>query len=146
MNMAAWQIPYIHKFDSQLLSILRIVAAGSFFTHGTMKLFAWPAPFEYPLNPLLYTAGTLEVVGGLLLLLGLFARPVAFVLSGSMAFAYFIAHSPNGFFPVLNHGEAAMIYCFLFLYIVAAGPGVWSLDALRQRKAEANSASLREAV
>jgi putative oxidoreductase len=105
---------------------LRIFAAGSFFTHGTMKLFAWPAPFEYPLNPLLYTAGALEVVGGLLLALGLFTRPTAFVLSGSMAFAYFIAHGSNGFFPVLNHGEAAMLYCFIFLYFSAAGPGAWS--------------------
>jgi putative oxidoreductase len=133
--MAAWQIPYIGKFDSQLLSVLRIFAAGSFFTHGTMKLFGWPAPFEYPLNPLLYTAGVLEVVGGLLLLVGLFARAVAFLLSGSMAFAYFIAHGSNGFFPVLNHGEPAMLYRFLFLYTSAAGPGVWSLDALQERRA-----------
>lgn len=144
--MAAWQIPYIAKFDSHLLSILRIFAAGSFFTHGTMKLVGWPAPFEYPLSPLLYTAGVLEVVGGLLLLVGLIARPVAFLLSGMMAIAYFIAHSPNGFFPVLNHGEAAMLYCFLFLYISAAGPGVWSLDALQERRAEANAAALRRAA
>lgn len=100
-----------------------------------MKLFSWPAPFEYPLNPLLYTARVLEVVGGLLLVVGLFARPVAFLLSGLMAFAYFIAHGSDGFFPVLNHGEAAMLYCFLFLYISAAGPGVWSLDAMLERNA-----------
>ncbi|MGX8010147.1 DoxX family protein [Mesorhizobium sp. ORM8.1] len=98
-----------------------------------MKLFGWPAPFEYPLNPLLYAAGILEVFGGLLLAIGLFARPVAFVLSGAMAFAYFIAHGSNGFFPVLNHGEAAVLYCFLFLYISAVGPGVWTLDALQKR-------------
>ena len=131
--MAALQIPHIRNFAPHLLSVLRIFAAGSFFTHGTMKLFGWPAPFEYPLNTLLYAAGILEVVGGLLLVVGLFARPVAFLLSGLMAFAYFIAHGSDGFFPVLNHGEAAMLYCFLFLYISAAGPGVWSLDAFQGR-------------
>ncbi|MEH7912080.1 DoxX family membrane protein [Rhizobium laguerreae] len=144
--MAAWQIPSIRNFDSQLLSVLRIFAAGSFFTHGSMKLFGWPAPFEYPLNPLLYTAGVLEVVGGLLLIVGLFSRAVAFLLSGMMAFAYFIAHGSDGFFPVLNHGEAAMLFCFLFLYISAAGPGVWSLDALQERRAGAASSRLEKAA
>ena len=121
----------LSKLAPYFLSVLRIFAAGSFLTHGTMKLFNWPAPFEYPLNPMLYTAGILEVVGGLLLLMGLFSRPTAFLLSGLMAFAYFIAHSSNSFFPVLNHGEAAMLYCFIFLYISAAGPGVWSFDVSR---------------
>ncbi|NKN09895.1 DoxX family protein [Rhizobium laguerreae] len=144
--MAASQIPSIRNFDSQLLSVLRIFAAGSFFTHGSMKLFGWPAPFEYPLNPLLYTAGVLEVVGGLLLIVGLFSRAVAFLLSGMMAFAYFIAHGSDGFFPVLNHGEAAMLFCFLFLYISAAGPGVWSLDALQERRAGAASSRLEKAA
>ncbi|TCU12715.1 DoxX family protein [Rhizobium laguerreae] len=144
--MAAWQIPSIRNFDSQLLSVLRIFAAGSFFTHGSMKLFGWPAPFEYPLNPLLYTAGVLEVVGGLLLIVGLFSRAVAFLLSGMMAFAYFTAHGSDGFFPVLNHGEAAMLFCFLFLYISAAGPGVWSLDALQERRAGAASSRLEKAA
>ncbi|PYE86973.1 DoxX family protein [Phyllobacterium leguminum] len=136
----------ISGFAPQILSVLRIFAAGSFFTHGTMKLFGWPAPFEYPLNPLLYTAGIFEVAGGLLLILGLFTRPVAFLLSGLMAFAYFIAHGSDGFFPVLNHGEAAMLYCFVFLYFAAAGPGVWSLDALRERKAGANLTDTAQAV
>ncbi|MFS8150623.1 DoxX family protein [Vreelandella titanicae] len=121
----------LSKLAPYFLSVLRIFAAGSFLTHGTMKLFSWPASFEYPLNPMLYTAGILEVVGGLLLLMGLFSRPTAFLLSGLMAFAYFIAHSSNSFFPVLNHGEAAMLYCFIFLYLSAAGPGVWSFDASR---------------
>ncbi|MBB4005582.1 DoxX family protein [Aurantimonas endophytica] len=140
--MPAMQIPYIGKYAPHLLSVLRIFAAGSFFTHGTMKLFSWPGPFEYPLSPLLYTAGVIEVAGGLLLAIGLFSRPVAFVLSGLMAFAYFIAHSSNGFFPVLNHGEAAMLYCFLFLYISAAGPGLWSLDAITEQRAGATSSRL----
>lgn len=121
----------LSKLAPYFLSVLRIFAAGSFLTHGTMKLFSWPAPFEYPLNPMLYIAGILELVGGLLLLMGLFSRPTAFLLSGLTAFAYFIAHSSNSFFPVLNHGEAAMLYCFIFLYISAAGPGVWSFDASR---------------
>lgn len=135
------KIPLVRDYQSQLLSLLRIFAAGSFFTHGTMKLFSWPAPFEYPLSPLLYTAGFLEVSGGLLLLAGLLSRPVAFLLSGMMAAAYFIAHSGNGFFPVLNHGEASMLYCFIFLYISAAGPGVWSLDARHWGKSGATSPS-----
>lgn len=120
-------------WSPQILSVLRIVAAGSFFTHGTMKLFSWPAQFEYPMNPLLWLAGGLEVAGGFLLIIGAFTRPIAFLLSGLMAFAYFIAHGSRGFFPVLNHGEAAMLFCFLFLYISAAGPGSWSVDALAGR-------------
>ncbi|MGK6317730.1 DoxX family protein [Neorhizobium sp. DT-125] len=144
--MPAWQATYIRNFAPHLLSILRIVAAGSFFTHGTMKLFSWPAPFEYPLNPMLYTAGILETFGGLLLAVGLFTRPVAFVLSGLMACAYFIAHGSDGFFPVLNHGEAAVLYCFIFLYIFAAGPGVWSLDAFQGRKNGVNSTGLEKAM
>lgn len=127
------EMKIIQRWTPELLSILRIVSAGSFFTHGTMKLFAWPAPFEYPMNAMLYVAGTLEVAGGILLVAGLFTRPIAFLLSGLMAFAYFIAHSPQGFFPVLNHGEAAMLYCFVFLYIAAAGPGSFSIDALAGR-------------
>jgi len=112
-----------------LLSVLRIIAASSFFTHGTMKLFSWPGPFQFPMNLLLWTAGILEVFGGLLLLMGAFTRPVSFVLSGLMAFAYFMVHAPRGFFPVLNHGEAALLFCFVFLYLTAAGPGPWSIDA-----------------
>jgi putative oxidoreductase len=114
----------------QLLSILRIVTAATFFTHGTMKIFAWPAPFPYPMGLMLYTAGVLEVVGGLLLMAGLFSRSTGFLMSGLMAFAYFIGHGSTSFFPVLNGGEAALMFCFVFLYISAAGPGPWSVDAL----------------
>ncbi|WWT17922.1 DoxX family protein [Pararoseomonas sp. SCSIO 73927] len=120
---------FLHGWAPQLLSVLRIVAAATFLTHGTMKLFAWPAPFPYPLNAMLLTAAILEAVGGILLIVGLFSRAVAFVLSGLMAFAYFIGHGSRGFFPVLNGGEAAMLFCFVFLYIAAAGPGLWSIDA-----------------
>jgi putative oxidoreductase len=120
-----------------LLSLLRIVAAFSFITHGTLKLFGWPeangpAPALLDLRGI---AGILEVFGGAMLLLGLFTRPVAFLLSGQMAFAYFIRHAPMGFFPVLNGGEPAVLFCFLWLYISAVGPGPWSLDALRRRRA-----------
>lgn len=124
------QLGFLRPWAPHLLSILRILTAATFLTHGTMKLLGWPAPFPYPLNGLTTTAAVLEIVGGILLVVGLFSRPVAFVLSGLMAFAYFIAHAPQGFFPALNGGEAAMLFCFAFLYIAAAGPGPWSVDAL----------------
>lgn len=123
MNMT-----FLRGWAPHILSVLRVLAAASFLTHGTMKLFAWPAAFEYPMNALLHTAAFLEIIGGTLLIIGLFSRPTAFVLSGSMAIAYFIGHGSRGFFPVLNGGEPAMFFCFIFLYIAAAGPGAWSAD------------------
>jgi putative oxidoreductase len=115
----------------RLLSILRIVAALIFFEHGTQKLLGFPlseraAPELLSLSGI---AGILELVGGALLVLGLFTRPVAFILSGEMAVAYWMAHAPQSFFPVNNGGDAAILYCFVFLYLVAAGGGPWSLDA-----------------
>jgi len=123
-----------------LLSILRIVAAFVFMLHGSTKLLGLPAPVmpdggTAALASLPGIAGTLELVGGALLLLGLFTRPVAFLLAGEMAVAYFKAHAPQGFWPVLNQGEPAVLYCFIWLYISSAGPGPWSLDALLRRKA-----------
>ena len=116
----------------RLLSVLRIVAALIFMEHGTQKLLGFPA---YPNPPAMLTlpwiAGAIELVGGLLLLIGLFSRPVAFILSGEMAFAYWIAHAPRSPFPVLNGGDAAILYCFVFLYLAFAGPGPWSVDASR---------------
>ena len=124
----------------RLLSILRIVTALLFIEHGTQKMFDFPPraegapPFDImTLAPGL--AGLLEVVGGLLVLLGLFTRPVAFVLSGQMAFAYWMAHAPRSPFPVLNGGDAAILFCFIFLYLAFAGGGPWSLDATRRRRA-----------
>jgi putative oxidoreductase len=119
-----------------LLSILRIIAAACFLLVGTAKLFAFPAAVmpgggTAPVTSLPGFAGALEVVGGALLMLGLFTRPVAFILAGEMAFAYFIGHAGNGFWPILNGGTDAVLYCFLWLYISAAGPGPWSLDAIR---------------
>lgn len=121
-----------------LLSILRIVTAFLFMQVGTAKLFAFPGAImpgggTAPLASLPGIAGALETFGGLLLLLGLFTRPVSFLLSGEMAVAYFYAHAPQGFWPVLNQGAPAALYSFLFLYLSAAGPGPWSIDALRGR-------------
>jgi putative oxidoreductase len=120
-----------------LLSILRIIVGFLFMQVGTAKLFAFPGAImpnggTAPVLSLIGIAGILETFGGLLVLLGLCTRPVAFVLSGEMAVAYFYGHAPNGFWPVLNHGADAVFYCFLFLYFSAAGPGPWSLDALRR--------------
>jgi putative oxidoreductase len=117
------------------LGVLRIVASLIFMAHGTSKILAFPTPERIPTAfSLSWTAGVFELIGGAMLALGLFTRPVAFVLSGVMAFAYFIAHAPRSFFPVLNGGDAAILYCFLFLFFVFAGPGRWSLDALLGRK------------
>ncbi len=120
----------------RLLSILRIVTALLFMTHGIAKHFKYPPlPVFAKLEPvsLLGLAGALELVGGVLLILGLFTRPVAFILSGQMAVAYFMAHAPRGFHPLVNGGESAILFCFLFLYIAAAGAGPWSLDAARKK-------------
>lgn len=121
-----------------LLSTLRIVAAFLFIQFGTAKLFAFPAAVmpgggTASLASLPGFAGVLEAFGGALLLLGLYTRPVAFLLSGEMAVAYFIGHAPQGFWPVLNQGHPAIMFCFVWLYVSAAGPGPWSLDALRKR-------------
>jgi putative oxidoreductase len=120
-----------------LLSVLRIIAAFVFMQFGSAKLVAIPAAImpgggTAPLTSLPGVAGSLELVGGALVLLGLFTRPVAFLLSGEMAFAYFIGHAPQGFWPVLNQGSPAILFCFIWLYISSAGPGPWSLDALRR--------------
>ncbi len=119
-----------------LLSILRIVAAFLFMQVGSAKIFAFPASImpgggTAPLTSLAGIAGVLEVFLGACILLGLFTRPVAFILSGEMAVAYFYGHAPQGFWPVLNQGSPAIFFCFLWLYVSAAGAGPWSLDAKR---------------
>ena len=122
-----------------LLSILRIVTAFLFVQYGSTKLLAIPAAImpgggTAPLASLPGIAGALELVGGGLLLLGLFTRPVAFLVSGEMAVAYFMGHAPRGFWPLLNEGAPAVFFCFLWLYISSAGPGPWSIDALRAKR------------
>jgi len=122
------------SWATYLLSVLRIVLALLFIAHGLVKLFGFPAgaaPGQVPIVGIYGLAALLETIGGAALLLGLFTRPVAFVLSGQMAVAYFMAHAPQDFFPVLNGGELAILYCFAFLYLAAAGAGPWSLDARR---------------
>ena len=119
----------------RLLAVFRIVMSVLFLSHGLVKIFGFPAgaqPGKVPLLGLLGAAAVLEVVGGALVGLGLFTRPAAFLLSGQMAIGYFMFHAPKSFFPVLNGGEPAILYCFGFLYFAAAGAGVWSLDAKRE--------------
>ncbi|EJL29342.1 putative membrane protein [Caulobacter sp. AP07] len=127
----------LNVWAPRVLSLLRIVAALLFMEHGLMKIFHFPGPqpgAPDPLPTMLVVAAWLEIVGGGLIALGLFTRPVAFILSGQMAVAYFLAHAPQGFYPAMNMGEPAVLYCFLFLYLVFAGPGEWSVDAqLRKR-------------
>lgn len=123
----------LSSYRPYVLGLLRIVAALLFIEHGTMKLFGFPAS-DMPraaLFSLMGLAGVLELVGGALVLVGLFTRPIAFLLSGMMAVAYFMAHGPQSFFPVLNGGDAAILFCFIFLYLFVAGPGAFSLDERR---------------
>jgi putative oxidoreductase len=136
-DTAAAAPAFLADWAPRLLSVLRIMSALLFLAHGTQKILGFPPmaggrplPDAFTLS---WFSGMLELVGGVLLTLGLFTRPVAFVLSGEMAFAYFIGHAPRSFFPTLNGGDAAILYCFVFLYFVAAGPGPWSLDAARAR-------------
>lgn len=130
----------LERFSGRILSVTRVVAAGMYFLHGTQKLFDFPLPARAPyhlmsLDPGL--AGILELVLSPLLFFGLFTRPVAFILSGEMAFAYFMVHAPQSFWPLVNSGDDAVLYCFVFLYLAAAGGGPWSLDALLFSKREA---------
>jgi putative oxidoreductase len=122
----------------RLRSVLRIVAAFMFFQNGTMKLLAWPIGMPPDNSTAIFgtqtwVGGVLELVGGILLMLGLFTRPVAFILAGEMAVAYFQFHQPRGLWPIVNMGTPAVLYCFLWLYFSAAGAGPWSVDALRTR-------------
>ena len=124
------------NWTPRLLSVLRIVSGLMFMMHGTVKWLGFPVPRASPIEvwSLSGAAGLMELVGGFLLLIGLFTRPVAFLLSGEMAFAYFIAHAPQGFWPYVNRGELAALYSFLFLFMAAAGGGSWSVDRWMRRR------------
>lgn len=123
------------RYEPYVLSILRIVVALLFLQHGLSRLFGFPSPLPTPaLFSMYWFAGAIEFGGGILMLAGQFTRIAAFIMSGEMAAAYFIRHWPRGFFPILNHGDLAVLFCFVFLYIAFAGPGPWSLDALLARR------------
>jgi putative oxidoreductase len=130
---------FVSVWSSRVLSVLRIVAAFLFMSHGEQKILGFPVaqPPSFHLFSLAGFAGVLELFGGMLLLLGLFTRPVAFILSGEMAFAYFLAHAPRGFWPLINRGELAALYSFVFLYLAVAGGGVWSIDDWRDSRRRA---------
>jgi putative oxidoreductase len=128
---------FLKPYADHLQSILRIMSGLLFLQHGTTKYLSIPVTKMSGAAPMTMSgaAGIIELVGGILLVIGLFTRPVAFILSGTMAVAYFYAHFPRGFYPILNGGELAALYCFVFLYIAAAGGGAWSLDRMRTRGA-----------
>jgi putative oxidoreductase len=123
---------FLAGWTPRLLSVLRIIVGFLLMPHGAQKLFGFlatsPMMGPYPVGSLMGVAGVLEFFGGLLFLIGLFTRPVAFILSGFAAVAYFMAHAPGGFWPLQNKGELAVIYCFVFLFFAVAGGGVWSVD------------------
>ena len=132
------EFTWLSRWQSQLLAVLRIVAALLFMEHGLAKLVHFPVPqpgAPNPLPPLLIAAALIEMFGGVLLTLGLFTRLAAFIMSGEIAIGYFLSHFPKSFWPIVNQGDAAILFCFVFLYIAAAGPGAWSLDDARKRTA-----------
>jgi len=129
-------MPNLSAYAPRALSILRIVAGLLFVEHATQKFFAFPAPFPMqPLPPLFMAAGTIELVAGTLITLGLFTRFAALIASGEMAVAYFMIHNPQSFWPILNKGEVVILFCFTFFYLVFAGPGSWALDHVVGKKA-----------
>ena len=130
------ELPWLSRWQPQLLALLRIVTGLLFLEHATQKFFAFPAPFPvHPLPPLLIAAGVIELVVGILVTIGLFTRLAAFIAAGEMAVGYFMMHFPQSFWPAVNKGEAAILFCFIFLYLSAAGAGAWSIDAARVRNA-----------
>lgn len=131
------EFTWLSRWQPQLLAILRIVTALLLLEHGLSKFFGFPVPFPaHPLPTLLVAAGVIECVAGILVTIGLFTRIAAFIASGEMAVAYWMQHFPSGgFWPLANKGEPAILFCFIFLYIAAAGPGAWSIDGSRIRSA-----------
>jgi len=130
------ELPWLSRWQPQLLALLRIVTGLLFLEHATQKFFAFPIPFPMPgpLPPMLVAAGSIELVAGILVTIGLFTRLAAFIASGEMAVGYFMMHFPQGFWPAQNKGEAAILFCFIFLYLASAGPGAWSIDGARLKR------------
>ena len=130
------ELPWLARWQPQLLALLRIVGGLLFLEHGLSKFFGFPVPFPvHPLPPLLMAAGAIEVIAGSLVTIGLFTRLAAFIASGEMAIAYWMQHFPKSPWPVANMGEGAILFCFIFLYLAAAGAGAWSVDGARTRNA-----------
>lgn len=126
-------LKFMSRFESQIYALMRIITGFLFLWHGSQKLFAYPAVSAHsPPAYIVYIAGPIELIGGILVMIGLLTRPAAFLCSGLAAFAYWIAHGTKSFFPLLNHGELAALYCFVFLFIAAKGAGIWSIDHLRK--------------
>ncbi|MDB5817613.1 MAG: DoxX family protein [Rhizobacter sp.] len=123
---------FLSKFEPQAYALLRIVTGFLVLWHGMQKLFGFPAATPGLPSWILYIGGPIELIGGILVLIGLFTRPAAFILSGMTAVAYFMVHAPRGFFPLLNGGELAALYCFVFLFISTRGAGIWSVDGSRK--------------
>lgn len=123
---------FLDNYQEQAYALLRIVSGFTFFAHGSQKIFNFPTEFPYgPLNAMSGTAGAIEVVGGALIIAGLFTRPAAFICSGMSAVAYWMAHGTQSFFPLVNGGELVVLYTFIFLFIATRGAGMWSVDQLR---------------
>jgi putative oxidoreductase len=132
------EFTWLSRWQPQLLAILRIVVALLFIEHATIKLFGFPPggqPGLQQVGTLLWIAGVIEIITGTLVLVGLFTRLAAFIAAGELAVAYWMVHGPKSFWPALNMGEAAILFCFVFLYLASAGPGAWSLDRARTRNA-----------
>ena len=129
------EFTWLSRWQPQILALLRIFTGLLFLEHATQKFFAFPAPFPMPgpLPPLLIAAGVIELVAGALVTIGLFTRLAAFVAAGEMAIAYFMRHFPQSFWPVVNMGEAAILFCYIFLYLAGAGAGAWSVDGARMK-------------
>ena len=118
----------LSEFQEQAYALFRIVFGFLFIWHGAQKLFNFPLDFPYPLNNLMYAAGGIELVGGALIMIGLLTRPAAFICSGTMAAAYWMAHGMEDFWPIINNGDMAVMYCFAFLFIATRGAGIWAVD------------------
>lgn len=118
---------FLDSYQEHTYALLRIVTGFLFIWHGAVKLFNFPTAFKYDLSPLMYAAGGIEVIGGALVMIGLITRPAAFICSGTMAVAYWMAHGSKSFWPIMNNGELAIMFCFAFLFIAARGTGMWGV-------------------